>query len=166
MNWEGRTEKETASLLHIFFKLCIKIWLESSTLLRTQTYFSLRLSRGRHRAQCSGLCFTSDLNAGSRVMVLLYWALHGLQWPSGSSSCCNQLQLCPSERLNLSATGERFRRTIGGGKSTYEEAVSISFTSPKFPRVQVVLPFGACLQLSLTTFWSQEKSGPGLTGIN
>jgi len=48
-----------------------KKWLESSTLLTTQTYCLVRLARGRHRAQYSGLCFMSDLITGFRVMVLL-----------------------------------------------------------------------------------------------
>lgn len=162
MNWKGRSKKETASLLHILFKLCIKLWLESSTLLRTPTYLSVRLTRRRHWAQCSGLCFMSDFNTGFGVMVLLFWALHGVQQPPGSSSCCKQLQLSPSERLNrLSATGARFWRTTGGGKGDmWRSSLNL------FPNVQVILPFGECLQLSLTAFWSQEKCGPGLTGVN
>lgn len=148
ISWVEKGETRNKLLLWCIYNL--KPWMESSTLLRTQTYFSEWLARRR-------LWLWNLLYVWFKYWV---WA-HSPTLLSApcitvttkqSLSLQAALQLCPSERLKIFATGVRFRRCTGRGKGDVKKRSSDFFPESYISKCASNISYGECIQLSLTAF--------------
>lgn len=148
ISWVEKGETRNKLLLWCIYNL--KPWMESSTLLRTQTYFSEWLARRR-------LWLWNLLYVWFKYWV---WA-HSPTLLSApcitvttkqSLSLQAALQLCPSERLKIFATGVRFRRCTGRGKGDLKKRSNDFFPESYISKCASNISYGECIQLSLTAF--------------